>query len=68
MAWLPPWLGSTAGPATKENGMSESTQDQQADEGREETDKGQKPGESDTQTEGGFPKEGGDSGESAQDE
>ena len=48
--------------------MSESTQDEQADEGREDTDKGQKPGESDTETEGGFPKEGGDSGESAQDE
>ena len=48
--------------------MSESTQDQQADGGEEATDKGQTPGESDTDTEGGFPKEGGDSGESAQDE
>ena len=48
--------------------MSESTQDQQADGGEAATDKGLKPGESDTETEGGFPKEGGDSGESAQDE
>ena len=48
--------------------MSESTQDEAEDGGREETDAGQKPGESDTETEGGFPKEGGDSGESAQDE
>jgi len=48
--------------------MSESTQDEQANEGREETDAGQKPGESDTETEGGFPKEGGESGESKEDE
>jgi hypothetical protein len=54
--------------ATKEIAMSESTEDEQANGGREETDEGQKPGESDTETEGGFPKEGGDSGESAQDE
>jgi hypothetical protein len=51
-------------PATKEVAMSESTQDRpdEADE------KAQKPGESDTETEGGFPKEGGESGESKQDE
>ena len=47
--------------------MSESTQDR-PDEADETDDTTQKPGESDTDTEGGFPKEGGDSGESAQDE
>ena len=50
--------------------MSESTQDRpdEADEADEAGEKAQKPGESDTDTEGGFPKEGGESGESKQDE
>jgi hypothetical protein len=47
--------------------MSESTQDR-PDEADEADEKAQKPGESDTETEGGFPKEGGESGESKQDE
>jgi hypothetical protein len=47
--------------------MSESTQDR-PDEADEADDKAQKPGESDTETAAGFPKEGGDSGQSKQDE
>jgi hypothetical protein len=53
--------------ATEEVAMSESTQDR-PDEADEPDEKAQKPGESDTETEGGFPKEGGESGESKQDE
>ena len=41
--------------------MSESTQDR-PDEADEADEKAQKPGESDTETEAGFPKEGGESG------
>jgi hypothetical protein len=55
-------------PAIEEVAMSESTQDRPDDEADKTDDKAQKPGESDTETEGGFPKEGGDSGESPQDE
>ena len=47
--------------------MSESTQDR-PDEADEADEKAQKPGESDTETEAGFPKEGGESGESKQNE
>jgi hypothetical protein len=56
-AWLPRRRGSTLPvPATEEVAMSESTQDR-PDEANEQ----EKPGEPDTETEGGFPKEAPDS-------
>jgi hypothetical protein len=56
-AWLPRRRGSTAGTATEEVAMSESTQDQpdEADE------KAPKPGEEDTETVAGVPKKAPDS-------
>ena len=50
--------------------MSESTQDRpdETDETNEADEQAQKPGESDTETAGGFPKEGGESGQSKQNE
>jgi hypothetical protein len=48
--------------------MSEESTQDQPDEADETNETAQKPGESDTETEGGFPKEGGESGQSKQDE
>jgi hypothetical protein len=54
--------------ATEEVAMSDESPQDRPDETDEADEKAQKPGESDTETAAGFPKEGGESGQSKQNE